>query len=57
LCILLVLYAIFSQSFLLFCLEVAGCSVGLGVGRLGAAAYERYSDDADTSKGMRDSAY
>ena len=56
---LLVLFAIFSQSFLLFCLEFAGALIGLGTGRLAAGLYERYEDRLrrERSSRMQDSAY
>ena len=40
--VLLIVYAIFSQSFLLFSVEVAGTAIGLGTGRVTAAVLKKY---------------
>ena len=41
-CAILLLYAIFSTSFLLFCLEFAGIAIGLGLGRGAAVLFKKY---------------
>lgn len=45
---LMALYAIFSQSFLLFCVEFAGVALGLGAGKLVSRMLAKYGHHLGT---------